>query len=276
MGALVLTYRETLASLVVCLSIAVGCGSSGERPGPDEPGPVGGAGGGGQGGSAGSSQGGSNPSGTPKVGAHALSFYRYNNDSPTTIGTSPMATRESGSTLVVSVGRGDLGAHALPTDNKGNGPFTQLGTAHPYTNWPGSGTAVYAFPSALGGADHVVAVTTPSNDEVTLAAVEVVDASRVQDQQWTEVLSGDPLTTLPVTTTGPATLVAFWWGDAGVESDKTAVPNNGFTVVESILESGELVQCAVAVKEVATAGTYDVTWESTPQQGAQLWLVAVQ
>ena len=75
---------------------------------------------------------------------------------------------------------------------------------------------------------------------------------------------------------GPATLVAYWWGDAGVDDDKTAVPDNGFTVVDSILLAGALVQCAVATKEVAEAGTYDVTWTATPTQGAQLWLVAVQ
>ena len=91
-----------------------------------------------------------------------------------------------------------------------------------------------------------------------------------------EALSGQPTTSLSVTTTGPATLVAFWWGDAGTNSNKTAVPNNGFVVIDSILQSGALVQCAVAAKEVAAAGTYNVTWTATPQQGAQLWLVAVQ
>lgn len=70
--------------------------------------------------------------------------------------------------------------------------------------------------------------------------------------------------------------MAFWWGDAGVDDDKTAVPDGGFTVVESILQAGALVQCAVAVREVAAAGTYHVTWTATPVQGAQLWLVAVQ
>jgi hypothetical protein len=30
------------------------------------------------------------------------------------------------------------------------------------------------------------------------------------------------------------------------------------------------------VRQVAAAGTYDVTWTSTPPQGAQLWLAAVQ
>ncbi|HVK84497.1 MAG TPA: hypothetical protein VM513_10350 [Kofleriaceae bacterium] len=37
-----------------------------------------------------------------------------------------------------------------------------------------------------------------------------------------------------MTTTGPATLVAFWWGDGGVWGDKTAVPNNGFVVVVAV------------------------------------------
>jgi hypothetical protein len=32
----------------------------------------------------------------------------------------------------------------------------------------------------------------------------------------------------------------------------------------------------VAVRQVSAAGTYNVTWTSTPIQGAQLWLAAVQ
>ena len=39
-----------------------------------------------------------------------------------------------------------------------------------------------------------------------------------------------------VTTTGPATHVAFWWGDAGLAST-TAVPNNGFAVVDSVMSA---------------------------------------
>jgi hypothetical protein len=79
-----------------------------------------------------------------------------------------------------------------------------------------------------------------------------------------------------VTTTGPATLVAFWWGDADVADDKTAVPSDGFQVVDALLLEGALVQCAVATREVGAAGTYSVTWTATPLQGAQLYLVAVE
>lgn len=215
--------------------------------------------------------------GSPGLGAHSLTFHRYYAPAnPSTIRTAEMATAPSGSTIVVGVGRGNLGAHRLPSDNKGNASYQQLGEAHAYTNWPYSGTALYAFPSMTGGEGHVVSAATPPEDEVTLAAVEVREGSYVAAFEWNEVLAGSPLRSRSVTTTGPATLIAFWWGDAGVAEDKTAVPNNGFVVVDSALASGELVQCAVAVKNVSEAGTYDVTWTATPRQGAQLYLVAVQ
>ncbi len=239
------------------LLAAVGCVNNASPPGtPDFPG---------------------HTPGSPGLGAHSLTFHRYYASSnPSTIRSAEMETAPSGSTIVVSVGRGNFGAHDLPADNKGNAPYEQLGDAHTYTNWPYSGTALYAFTSMSGGDGHVVSAATPPEDEVTLAAVEVIEGSYVQAFAWNEVLAGSPLKSRSVTTTGPATLVAFWWGDAGVAEDKTAVPNNGFAVIDSVLESGELVQCAVAVKNVSEAGTYDVTWTATPRQGAQLYLVAVQ
>jgi hypothetical protein len=213
--------------------------------------------------------------GAPGLGAHSITFHRVGTNPPV-LSTRAMTTASAGSTFIVSVGRGDFSAFDLPTDNKGNGPYEQLGEPHTYTLWPSSGTALYAATSMAGGPDHVVQTSTPPSDEITLAAVEVIEGTHVQDFTWTEVLKDRPLKSLPVTTTGPATLVAFWWGDASVANDKTAVPNNGFTVIDSVLASGELVQCAVAARKVSAAGTYDVTWTATPKQGAQLWLVAVQ
>jgi hypothetical protein len=185
-----------------------------------------------------------------------------------------LATKPTNSTIVVSVGRGNRFVHAAPSDNKGNA-FTLLGQDQKYTRYPDSGTALYAGANITGGANHVISTTTPSEDEITFAAVEVVNGTRVQQFEWNEQLQA-PLTSRSVTTTGPATLVAFWWGDAPEPQNKTAVPNNGFFVIDSILQSGALVQCAVAVKNVTAAGTYDVTWTATPAQGAQLWLVAIQ
>jgi hypothetical protein len=212
----------------------------------------------------------------PSVGAHALVFQRQSSpQGQATISTPALSTAATGSTILVSEGRGIFSAFALPTDNQGNAPYLQLGQAHTYNRYPDSGTALYAFANAKGGDGHVVSASTPASDEITLSVVEV-KGTKVQDFQWAEVLMGNPLTSPKVTTTGPATLVAWWWGDAGVASDKTAVANNGFQVIDSVLVAGALVQSAVAVKDVTEAGSYDVTWTSTPLQGAQLWIVAVQ
>lgn len=208
------------------------------------------------------------------LGEHALVFQRIDGGKAT-LSTPPLSTAATGSMLLVSAGRGAASAFSLPTDNKGNAAFTQLGAMHTYTRWPSSGTAVYALPNAVGGAGHVVSTSTPPSDEVTMSVVEV-KGGRVVDFEWNEVLAGKPLTSLNVTTTGPATLVAFWWGDAGVQGKKTAVPDQGFLVIDSVLEEGALVQSATAIKQVPGAGEYNVTWVSTPQQGAQLWLVAIE
>jgi hypothetical protein len=215
------------------------------------------------------------PAKPPSLGAHTLAFYRYHANDLASITTSAMAAQAMGSTMIVGVGRGDIGAFALPTNNKSSTPFAQLGTTHKYTKWMTSGTATYALGPATLGPGLTISATTAPMDEITLAAIEVRDSSKVQAFEWNEVTSG-PLTSKSVTTTGPATLIAFWWGDAFVDYAQTAVPNNGFAVVDSLLEAGSLVQCAVAVKSVATAGTYNVTWTATPVQGAQMWLVAVQ
>ncbi|AKU98432.1 hypothetical protein AKJ09_05096 [Labilithrix luteola] len=214
----------------------------------------------------------------PALGAHALAFQRYRSPSALSVVSTPaMVTATGGrSTIVVSVGRGAISAFARPRDNKNPLPYPQLGATHAYAQWPSSGTALYALTGAIGGSGHVLSTKTKADDELTIAAVEVVNGGTVGDFKWNQVAGGNPITSLGVTTTGPATLVAFWWGDAGVEGEKTATANNGFVVIDSILESGALVQCAVATKTVSAAGTYDVTWTSTPVQGAQLWLVAVQ
>ena len=214
--------------------------------------------------------------GAPRLGAHNLVFHRPNGNVANI--NSAGLTTTPGSAIFVLEGRGDIGQFSLPTDNKGNSPYVQLGDTHAYVpSFPNSGTGSYAFLDATGGADHVVTAGTPASDEITMVVVEVVNGRRIQDVQWIEVVAPGTLRSAQVTTTGPATLIAVWWGDADVQpSDQTAVPGDGFTVIESVLFSGALVQCAVATKDVAAAGSYDVTWSATPIQGAQMWLVAVQ
>ena len=219
------------------------------------------------------------PPGTPGVGAHALVYYGLHTNEVASIATPSLTTQATGSMIIVSVGRGEIAAFEPPTDNKGNGPYPQLDTTHNYTHYENSGTALYAGRATTGGEGFKVTASTNPSDEITLAAVEVIHAGSVVDAQWNEIVQPStpiPVTSNRVTTTGAATLVAFWWGDAPEPGNKTAVPNNGFRVIDSILREGALVQCAVAVKDVAAAGTYDVTWTTSPIQGAQLWLVAVQ
>jgi hypothetical protein len=216
------------------------------------------------------------PAGAPRLGAHALVFNAYTGTPVAPLSIAPITTEQTGSTLLVCVGRGLVSTHARPRDNKGNN-YTQLGGTRTYSLWPSSGTALYCSERGTGGSGHIVtADKSEPVDETTMAVVEVVNGGTIQDVQWREARAGEPLRSPTVTTTGPAVLVAWWWGDADVQGDKTAVPDSGFTVIDSVLRAGALVQCAVAVREVANVGTYGLTWTSTPVQGAQLWLVAVQ
>jgi len=218
---------------------------------------------------------------TPSLGAHNLVFLRLF-ENVASLSTGPMNTQTLGSTILACVARGNILLHSLPTDNMGNAPYVQQDTTHSYTLWGASGTALYAIQSAAGGIGHVVTVDNPiPADEVTMAVVEVNNGGVIKQVRWNEVTlaSGNPITSLPVTTTGPATLVAFWWGDADGTVPHDATPNNGFNLIDSLFLPGALVQCAVATKDVPAAGSYDVTWTTpppTPPQGAQLWLVAVQ
>jgi hypothetical protein len=218
--------------------------------------------------------------GNPGLGAYSLVYYKLNeHEDVRTLTTKPMNTQPSGSTLIVSVGRGELDAFsqpaAIPTDNMSNAPYRQVDVTHKYMNWP-SGTALYELTSARGGANHQITTFRPERDEITMVAVEVVASSHIQDYKWNEVLQGT-LTSLEVTTTGPATLVAFWWGDGFPGTPQDAIPNNDFVRIDTnAYETHSFVQCAVAVKNVSEPGKYNITWTPDPPQGAQMWLVAVQ
>ncbi len=211
------------------------------------------------------------------VGGHALVYEPYNSQHAMTISTAPFTTAATGSTMIVGIGRGVANAldaaSRSPTDNMGNSPYQLEGAEEHYALYPSSSAAIYAFPSMTGGPNDIVSTMVPATDEITLAAVEIRGASKVTAAFIQQ--QSPPLTSQSVTTSGPATLVEFWWGDNDADN-RTAVPDGGFVVIDSILTAGELVECAVAVKSVAAAGTYDVTWTATPVQGALLWIVAVE
>jgi hypothetical protein len=241
----------------------------------------------------------SDPVSATALGAHTL-LVQTEGKGSSPASTVPVNTQPSGSSLLVLVA-GYSNNPGSPTDSYAN-QWTQVGPPAVYNGYDGRFNArAYVSLTAKGGRDDVVSVSksgTPAG-EITVPFVEIEHAGTLQDvaqnypvpgvvrrlvnklaRTWQgdgKAASSADLTSDTVTTTGPATLVAVWWGDATVYR-MTAVPDNGFRVIERFLQlppnSG--VQCAVAVKQVAAAGTYNVTWKGTPAQGAILWLFAFQ
>jgi hypothetical protein len=89
----------------------------------------------------------------PTVGVHTVTNYNLGQNSKLCISTRALNTQASGSTMLVCIGRGDITAFTqVPTDNKGNTPYVQLGSTHGYDPpYPDSGTALYAFSIGTGG-----------------------------------------------------------------------------------------------------------------------------
>ena len=211
------------------------------------------------------------------LGAHTLLVQSEGlGESPAT--AAPITTQPNGSALIVFNG-GYSGNAAPPVDSYSN-KWKQLGRSVTYGNgYDGFDVKAYVALSAKGGPHHTVSIFKHANatGEISVPFIEVRQAGVLRDVAQNYAASGLVLTSGSVTTTGPATLVALWWGDGGV-TRMTAVPNNGFSVIDSFLKlpDNSGVQCAVAYKQVATAGTYNVSWIGAPIQGAILWLFAFQ
>ncbi|HEX3475732.1 MAG TPA: hypothetical protein VHT91_11950 [Kofleriaceae bacterium] len=282
-----------LAAACVAGALVAGCSAPSHPdmtvpPIPDGPGGPGGPGGtSGDGGLDGGTSGSCTPApgqtaGTPGLGAHTLAFYGVGDDTNLAPLFSPaMTTQSSGSTIVLGIGRGNKALFAAPpVDNKNNLSYPRCGAAQQYPLSTDSATAVYALPAATGGAGFQVKALNGMNtggntDEITMFTVEIAASVGVTDVQWLATTSAaQPATTRSVTTTGPATLISFWWGDSTAVN--SVATDNGFTVIDQQLLAQKNVQGAVAVKSVAAAGTYSVTWTVDPAQPAQLWLVAAQ
>lgn len=209
------------------------------------------------------------------LGAHTL-LGQEDGHGVTPAVTSPIATQATGSSLL-AFSAGYTSNDNAPTDSRGNA-WTQVGMPVFYEGYNGEfDVTPYVVLGAAGGAGHTVRIDKNGTiaGEITIPFVEIVGADRLQDvaQNYPH---GPTLQSGTVTTTGPATLLAFWWGD-GLGLTHTAVPNNGFAVIESFLHlpPDSAVQCAVAYKHVSGAGRYDVTWtQSDP--GSPLWLFAFQ
>jgi hypothetical protein len=196
-----------------------------------------------------------------------------------TLGTDPqqvtLNTQVSGSAFVVV--QSTLGGAGDPTDNKGN-TLSRILAATPYTLFPSFVVEAFAKTNGVGGTSHIFSATKEPgrpDEEATMFVAEILNGLSIQDIQVTQIASGGTMTSAAVTATGPAVILQYWWGDNG-DGPHTAVPNNGFTVIQdslSVVSGG--IQGAMATRTV-TAGTYQTTWTATPTQGAILVSIVVQ
>ena len=215
--------------------------------------------------------------GTPSLGSHAL-LGQENEHGSSPAATSPIDTQVSGSSFLV-FNAGFATNTNPPTDNKGNA-WKLHGSPVVYRGY-GSRFDIKAYVAlaARGGAGQAVSIVKngTARGELTLAFIEIRNASVLQDVAQNYPAAGARATSASVTTTGPATLIALWWGD-GPFKRNSAIPDDGFTVIENFVDlpPESAVQGVVAYRQVDHAGTYDVTWTQAPQQGAALWLFAFQ
>jgi glucose/arabinose dehydrogenase len=211
----------------------------------------------------------------PQLGAHVL--LAQNEFAGTNPAVTPaVATSATGSSLL-AISMGWLSNLSNPVDSYGN-TWTQLSGPNIYFS-PQFYTAVWSAANAQGGNGHTLTFAKDAypTGEINTALIEVKNGGTVSN-----IFNLAPSTNQTpgtITVSGPATLIAIWAGDSA-QLDHTAVPDNGFTVIDSRLDFGTGdetgVQAAIAVKEVATAGTYTVHWTSTPTQNCACYLIAVQ
>jgi hypothetical protein len=211
------------------------------------------------------------------LGSHTLLAHEDGNG-PSIATTAPITTAVNGSTLL-AFSAGYTDNNLPPTDSYAN-TWTQLGVPVIYRGYNGEfDVTAYLVLQANGGAAHTVSIVknnVPAG-EITVPFIEIRDAGALQSVAVNYPPASSSLTSGTVTTTGPATLIAVWWGDA-TGLHHSAVPDNGFTIIENFVDlpPNSAVQCVVAAKQVAGAGTYNVDWATSPVQGAPLWLLAFQ
>lgn len=217
--------------------------------------------------------------GVPALGGHNGDWQL--DGSGTSPQTTTLTTQTSGSSLIVCV-LGDSTSQQTPTDNKSN-TFTLLRqSGYSGGQWAPYDMRVYGKANAAGGSSHTVSVVKSfaPTAEATLIVIEGT-GTVIQDSSIVARAAagaGMAATSGTVTTTGPALLVSFWSGDGGLgTTDQTATPSAGWTTTDSLfLGSTAYIQAAAAVRQVSSAGTYSVDWTPAANQGAILFIAAIQ
>ena len=211
--------------------------------------------------------------GSPQLGAYTyVGQEEGSGTNPAT--TSAIATGATGSSFI-TLRAGYTDNNTKPTDSKAN-RWMPMGGAQ-YQPYGGTFDAqVFIASRGAGGSGHTVSFSKPGHPtgEITIPLIEVI-GGRLVDFSLVNIGTGNTLLSGSVTVGGPALLVAFWLGDAA-GLNHTAAPNNGFSNFISFgtLPPNSAVQMFVASRQVSAAGTYNVTWTETPDQGAILVLAA--
>lgn len=214
---------------------------------------------------------------TSQLGSHVLLWHEDGNG-PGVAVTPPINTLASGSSLI-AFSAGYASNNSLPADNKGNA-WSPLGTPVVYRGYNGQfDVKAYAVFGAQGGNGHTVSIAKNGNPsgEITVPFVEIRQSRSLHSIVQSYPTAARVVHSGNVTTSGAATLLAFWWGDAS-GLHHSAIPDNGFSIIENFvnLPPNSAVQCVVAVRQVNSAGTYNVSWTQSPSEGAVLWLMAFQ
>lgn len=214
------------------------------------------------------------------LGAHALDYDLH------TAGTSPtsvtIASGAAGSSLLVCA-MGDSSTMAAPTDSKGNTLSALRSSNYFGDQWAPYNMRVYGKANMVGGSSHTISATKTGGEtnESTLIAIEVAGGTVIQDSSIVARESGGSgvaLNSGTVTTTGPALLVSFCSGDGNIIASHVLNAEAGWAVPESIfLAPGtSYIQTAAAVKYVGGPGTYSLQWTPVGDQGAIIFVAAVQ
>lgn len=214
---------------------------------------------------------------TPVLGAHTLLTHSEGMGVTPAV-SSPIDTQPTGSSFIV-INSGYAKNANAPVDSYAN-RWKRVGDTVVYNGYGDSfNVTAYVALAGKGGAKHTVRIDKSGypEGEISVPFIEIAHAGLLQDAVQNYPQPGLVLTSGSVTTTGPAVLVAVWWGD-GAFKHMTTRPDNGFTLIESylMLPDNSGVQCAVAYKQVQAAGSYNVRWIGSPIQGAILWLFAFQ
>ncbi len=221
------------------------------------------------------------------LGAHTFDFQRFGfaNRAANLV----LNTQVTGSITII--GSGGKSSDITQTWTNSLGTVTKLSAVVNYPDFSGYGTQI-GKASLGGGTGQTFNIPVSANDENTSFATEIlvsgVPRVRFVNANVANAGSGGTVTSGTLTVDGPAFLIADWWGSSpvvppfsspapGIGTPFTAVPDSGFTVIDSYLVNNEFgeIQAARAVKAVTAAGTYNVTWSHTPNQGAQTWMIAV-